>query len=338
MPSKRCAQAISLVASFAPFGHAKNFLYQLLMLDVSETCIEGITHRVGTKLYHDAWIKGRQPYGLCEETKAPEQLYMQTDGGMVPTCGDKKVEYKENKLGIVYKNSDIVRKINKNGKERTEIKNKHFVSSLGEGVDKFKKMLYALSIEHGAKKAKEVIILGDGAVWISKFKEEFFPDGIQILDWFHAVEHLWDTARILFGDNNTKRCEEWVIPLKTLLWDGKIDTVIDILTREGLSRKTKQTAVFELRGYFRSNREHMRYKAFRAKGYNIGSGAIESANKYIVGQRLKLAGMQWTISHANAMIHLRCKYFENNWEELWNTMELRDYLDHGLVEKYKAAA
>lgn len=308
------------------------------MLDVSETCIEGITHRVGTKLYHDAWIKGRQPYGLCEETKAPEQLYMQTDGGMVPTCGDKKVEYKENKLGIVYKNSDIVRKINKNGKERTEIKNKHFVSSLGEGVDKFKKMLYALSIEHGAKKAKEVIILGDGAVWISKFKEEFFPDGIQILDWFHAVEHLWDTARILFGDNNTKRCEEWVIPLKTLLWDGKIDTVIDILTREGLSRKTKQTAVFELRGYFRSNREHMRYKAFRAKGYNIGSGAIESANKYIVGQRLKLAGMQWTISHANAMIHLRCKYFENNWEELWNTMELRDYLDHGLVEKYKAAA
>ena len=81
----------------------------------------------------------------------------------------------------------------------------------------------------------------------------------------------------------------------------------------------------------------MKYNEYRSKGYNIGSGAIESANKYIVGQRLKLSGMQWTISHANALIHLRCKYYEGNWDIFWDDMNLKDYLDHNLIQKSKAA-
>ena len=60
------------------------------------------------------------------------------------------------------------------------------MSGLGEGIDKYKKMLYAGSLEHGARRADEVIILGDGASWISKFKEEYFPNAVQILDWYHA--------------------------------------------------------------------------------------------------------------------------------------------------------
>ena len=79
----------------------------------------------------DADIKGRHPYGLYKNTKSPKQVYVQTDGAMVPICGEKAVIYKENKLGIVYKDTDIVRKISKTGKERIEIKNKHYVSSLG---------------------------------------------------------------------------------------------------------------------------------------------------------------------------------------------------------------
>ena len=336
-PSKQCAQAISLVASFIPFEHTRNFLLQLLMLDVSETCIEGITHRIGKKLYHDAWLKGRHPYGFHRESDKPKELYIQTDGSMVPICGEKSVEYKENKLGIVYKDTDIVHNKSKTGKEKVEIQNKRYVSSLGEGVDKYKKMLYAQCLEQGAKKAEEIIILGDGAAWINKFKEEYFPNAVQILDWYHATEHLWDTARILFGENNIKKCEEWISPLQALIWDGKIDAVIEKLTQEALSRKSKRTALFELRGYYVSNKNHMKYNEYRSKGYNIGSGAIESANKYIVAQRLKLSGMQWTISHANAIIHLRCKYYEGYWEEFWDDMNIKDYLDHNLLQMEKVA-
>ena len=148
------------------------------------------------------------------------------------------------------------------GEIRIEIQNKRFVSSLGEGADKFQKMLYAQSLEQGAKKAEEVIILGDGAVWINKFKEDYFPDAVQILDWYHAVEHLWDTARILYGENNTKRCEEWARPLKALLWNGNVDTVIAHISKEALSRKGKQTSLIELRSYYVSNKDHMKYDEY----------------------------------------------------------------------------
>ena len=131
MPSKRCAQAISLAASFIPFEHTKNFLSQMLMLDVSETCIEGITHRVGAKIYHDADMKGRHPYGLYKGQKNPKCVYIQTDGAMVPICGENAVIYNENKLGIVYKDTDIVCKKSKTGEDRIEIKNKHYVRSWG---------------------------------------------------------------------------------------------------------------------------------------------------------------------------------------------------------------
>jgi hypothetical protein len=69
----------------------------------------------------------------------------------------------------------------------------------------------------------------------------------------------------------------------------------------------------------------MRYNEFRAQGLYIGSGAIESAHKYIVASRLKQTGMRWTIKHANAMIWLRCKYFEDRWDEFWHSMRLREY-------------
>ena len=226
----------------------------------------------------------------------------------------------------MYKNTDIVRKRSKSGKERIGIRNKHYVSSLGEGVDKYKKMLYAQSLEQGAKKAKEVIILGDGASWINKFKEDYFPNAVQILDWYHAVEHLWNTAHILFGENNTKRSEEWVSPLKTLLWDGNIDAVIDRITKDVLSRKKKQTPLLELRSYYLNNKNHMKYDEFRSKGYNIGSGAIESAHKYIVASRLKQAGMRWSIRNSNALIWLRCLYFEDQWDSFWKHMNPKEYL------------
>ena len=101
--------------------------------------------------------------------------------------------------------------------------------------------------------------------------------------------------------------------------------------------KNDYQSTFELRRYYVNNKDLMQYDEYRAKGYNLGSGAIEGANKYIVGQRSKLSGMQWTISHTDALIHLRCKYYEGCFEEFWDDLKLKDYLDHGLVEKYKAA-
>jgi hypothetical protein len=328
--SKRCAKAATWLTVFMPFDHARKFLLNTLELAISETCLKDITHRIGLKLYRESEKKSRRPESIKKSTDSYKILYLQADGSMVPIKGDGEREFKEVKLGLAYTNKDIVQKTSKNGKERVQIKNKRFISTIGEGVEKFKKMFFAQAVEKGYYTAENIILLTDGASWISKMKDEYFPEAIHILDWYHVVEHLWKTAHILFGEKNVSHCEQWVAVYKDKLWEGKIDEVIALLECEAKKRKGSQTALFELRGYFFSNRNSMRYDEYRHKGYYIGSGAIESANKYIVANRLKSAGMRWTLSHANSMIWLRSKYFEDDWNEFWKKMNLSDYLkEHG---------
>jgi hypothetical protein len=326
MLSKRCAKAVTWLSIFMPYEHVREYCKDIMDLEISETCLKETAHRIGSKLHEDMDKKGKRPETANRPKKSPDIVYIQADGSMVPIRGEKEREFKEAKLGLAYSNEDIVHKKTKKGENTIDILNKRFVSSIGDGVEPFKKMMHVAAIEKGYFSAKQVVVLSDGAVWISKMRDEFFPRAIHILDWYHSVDHLWQTAHELFGETNLKKCEQWVLPLKELLWNGKVDEVVKHLEREAFSRKKNQTVIFKLRGYYVANREHMRYDQYRQNGFYIGSGAIESAHKYIVASRLKQAGMRWTISHASSMIWLRSKYFENNWNDFWLSMNLKDYL------------
>ena len=170
-------------------------------------------------------------------------------------------------------------------------------------------------------------------------KEEYFPEAIQILDWYHAVEHLWKAAHGLFGENNTKRCEAWIEPFEELLWDGKVEEAIKVLVKFGNKKRKNQDPIWKLHGYLVSNKNNMKYDQYRKAGYYIGSGAVESANKYIVGNRLKQAGMRWHICNANAMIWFRSKFFEDDYDKFWNNMNIAEYIgaQDNLWEAGKAA-
>lgn len=335
--SKRCAKATSLLSVFMPFEHVKKYVADTFNLEISETCLQDTVYSIGNTIHKEEEKKGRRPETVERPKETAEVLYVQADGSMVPIRGGKTREFKEAKLGLVYTNRDIVKKKTKKGGENIDIMNKRFVGSIGDGVDPFKRMLFAGAIEKGYYSAKEVVLLTDGAVWISKMKDEYFPKAIHILDWYHAVDHLWQSSHALFGQQNTERCEQWVLPLKEKLWNGMVDEVITYLENEGLSGKKNQTVYFQLRGYFQSNRENMRYDVFRAKGYYIGSGAIESAHKYIIASRMKQAGMRWCVKNANAMIWLRCVYFEDRWDSFWDSMNVMDYMKSGKMKQCLAA-
>ena len=326
MLSKRCAKAVTWLSVFMPFEHVREYAKEIMGVEISETCLKETTHRIGSKLHEEMERRGRRPETVRRPKESPKVVYIQADGSMVPIRGEKEREFKEAKLGLVYTDEDIVRKKSKKGAYSIDILHKRFASSIGEGVEPFKKMMQAIAIEKGYYSARTVVLLTDGAVWISKMRDEYFPRAVHILDWYHALDHLWQTAKHLFGETNHSACEQWVLPLKALLWNGKIDEVITQLEREAFSRKNHQTAILQLRGYYVSNRHHMRYDEYRAHGFYIGSGAIESAHKYIVAGRLKQAGMRWTIAHANSMIWLRSKYFEGTWHDFWSAMNLKDYL------------
>jgi len=312
---------------FSPFVHTKRVIREMLNIDISETSLMNVSNRIGTRLYNTMDKKSRRPEQIQSNVPSAKVLYIQADGAMTPIAMPGGVEYKENKLGMVFSDNNIVHKTTKSGEERVEIKGKHFVSSIGEGVERFKKMLYALAKEDGLHKASQKVLICDGASWLSKMKDEYFPDAIQILDWYHAVDHLWQTAHALFGENNIDKCKSWVEPQKELLWNGKVDDVITDLIKMGNGTKKNQTTIWQLHGYFVSNRNNMRYDEYRKAGYYIGSGSIESANKYIVANRLKQAGMRWEIKNANAMIWLRSKYFEDEWDEFWESMNIAEYID-----------
>jgi putative ubiquitin-RnfH superfamily antitoxin RatB of RatAB toxin-antitoxin module len=315
-----------MILVFSPFAHTKKLIKETLNIDVSETTLKILSSRIGTRLYNNMEKKSKRPEQV--QSKAPKSanvMYIQADGAMTPIATTGGVEYKENKLGIVFTDDNIIRKKTKKDGDRIEIKNKHFISSVGEGVDKFKKLLHVAAKENGSYKPAQQVLICDGASWLSKMKEEYFPDAIQILDWYHAVDHLWQTAHSLFGENNNDQCRSWVEPQKQLLWEGKIDDVISGLIKEENIAKKNQDSIWQLHGYFVSNRNNMRYDEYRAAGYYIGSGAIESANKYIVANRLKQAGMRWEIKNANAIIWLRSKYFEDDWDAFWESMNIGDY-------------
>lgn len=320
-----------------PFEHAAKVLQEIYHCEISETFLKELADKVGTKLYKEAEEKSRMPYNLCRDSRSIETMYIYADGAMAPILGDGAIEYRENKLGLIYTNRDIVHKKTRSNEKRIEIRNKRFVSSIGQGVEPFKKMLYACALENGYRNAQDCVFLSDGAIWLKNMKDEYFPDAIHILDWYHAVDHLWDAARKIYGEENHDVCMKWISPKKDLLWNGQVETVIEQLSREGMRSKKKQNAYFELRGYYVANKESMRYDIYRNKGYFIGSGAIESANKYIVADRLKRTGMRWTLQHANAVIWLRCKYFEDQWDAFWDEMDLPSYLNHNFIVHEKGA-
>lgn len=333
--SKRFAKISAMMSVFAPFEHVRTMLSETLDIQVSRTFLSQIAHRIGSKFYQQAQ---QNQETFHSEDQGPETLYIQADGAMVPISGEEGLEFKENKLGLVFCEEDIEHRRTKNGKEHTEIHHKRFTTSLAKGTEEFKEMLYNSAKSKGLEQAKTTIFLSDGAGWLRKYRREYYPGAIQILDWYHVVDHLWATAHKLWGETQKQKSEKWVEPLKELLWEGKTIEVLDRIREQALKRKTNQTPLWELHTYLVNNKDFMRYPEYRSKGYYIGSGAIESANKYVVANRMKMAGMRWSIQKANSLIWLRCKYFEDQWDSTWEQINLREYLDWNPDEQMRESA
>jgi len=176
----------------------------------------------------------------------------------------------------------------------------------------FGRLLWATGCDFNADLSSELIFLGDGAVWIWNLVSRYFPKAVQIVDWYHAEEHLEIVAKAAFSPAPQR--STWLEEVKQALWEGKVEQVIfacEALAHScDLARKAAQ--------YFSTNSERMRYGQFRAAGYVIGSGTVESACKQIVTHRLKLPGAQWTVSGAVQTAKARAAWLSGYWSDLCN--------------------
>jgi len=187
-----------------------------------------------------------------------------------------------------------------------------------EGVQEFGLRLYTEAWRRGWSRAERKVVIGDGAVWIWNLARQHFPGSIEIVDLYHARQHLWELSAQLFPRQPQVR-KPWMGRGLKLLDQGQGEPLVKILRDlhpdgEELVRWVRNQAE-----YFERNAQRMRYPAFRAQALFVGSGVVEAGCKTVIGARLKRSGMFWTVCGANAIIALRCSRLSHRFEDYWES-------------------
>ena len=251
-------------------------------------------------------------------------LYIAIDGTGVPvvkreTEGRKgkdktgKAKTREAKLGCVFTQTTV-------DEEGYAVRDEGSTTYVGaiEKAEEFGKRIYTEAVRRAMAQAQKVVFLGDGAKYNWGIAEEHFPGATQIVDLYHAREHLAKVAKLVHG-STSKKYQEWLSARKDELDDGDIKNITAALSRLRPKDKATRKEIKTELEFFRHNAKRMQYAEFRSQGLFVGSGVVEAGCKTIMGQRLKLSGMHWTVKGANAIIALRCCQMSNRWEEFWES-------------------
>lgn len=175
---------------------------------------------------------------------------------------------------------------------------------------------------YGTEKFSKVLFLADGAHVLWDLKKEFFPEAEECLDWFHAVEKLWDAGKAICRGTRRERkeLEAWVTRMKKTLRTGKVYEILSELRATldstpvtGPGNKYRREILDKVINYFTEHARRMRYKHLRGEDLPIGSGVIEGAVRHLVGVRLDGPGMRWGRDRAEAVLHLRCVLINGAW-------------------------
>jgi hypothetical protein len=311
-----------------PFEEGRRDLENLAGVLVKTKAVERVSQAIGQQI--ERVFEGERELALSGKVvplKAVPKLYIAIDGTGVPvvrreTEGRKgkdetgKAKTREAKLGCVFTQTTL-------DENQRPVRDEHSTTYVGaiESAEAFGTRIYAEAIRRGVTRAAQVIVLGDGAHWIWGIAEEHFYGAIQIVDLYHAREHLALIANLVYGTGAIKS-KEWMEARREQLDAGDVEAVIASVHRLRPSNTKVEDEVRTAADYFHRNAERMRYAEFRKQGLFIGSGVVEAGCKMICGQRLKLSGMHWTVRGANAIIALRCCQLSARWEEFWEARAL----------------
>jgi hypothetical protein len=157
---------------------------------------------------------------------------------------------------------------------------------------------------------RSVVVLGDGAHWIWELAGDHFGDRIEIVDFYHATQHVWALAHALFGEGTyfAARWADFVILALAEEGAGSFLTLLDTTTAPS---PPAATVLQRERQYFRTNQARMDYPTFRQAGLPLGSGAIEAAGRHLVQLRMKRAGARWSDAGGQAVLNVRCRLISN---------------------------
>ena len=162
------------------------------------------------------------------------------------------------------------------------------------------------------------VVIGDGADWIWNLADQYFPGAIQIVDLYHARQHLWELARRLHPNDEASQ-KRWMDIHQKLLDAGKMKKLTVALRSISTNNSELADKIRTEADYFHRNALRMRYPKFRRLHLFVGSGVIEAGCKTVIGKRLKQSGMFWSVRGANAVIALRCCDLNGRFEDYWES-------------------
>lgn len=298
------------------FEDASRILKKLTGVDVNAKQIERVCHYYGEALEtYTTSDKYQSPLYAEIARQSPvkdadKKYYILVDGSMVFT---REEQWKEVKLGRIFRSDKRVDRV---GVNRNMITSSQYVAHLGNHNEFWDKM--EVHIEAIPKKRR--VFLCDGASWIWNRVEDSHGESIQIVDFFHAKEHLSILVSPVFK-NKEEQKKKWLSEQEQLLFEDNIEEIKNELKRLMKIHPSLKSSINREINYFSKHAHRMQYGTFRKSGLLIGSGPIESAHRKVVQQRLKLSGQRWTMTGLQTIVTLRAAYLSGEWDKVFSLIK-----------------
>jgi len=323
-PGVRRMQA--LLGQDASFDHGREQMKLLAGLQVTAKSVERTAEAIGA----DIGQRDQAEIGKILQMNLPIMvgepipvMYVEMDGTGIPVVRKETEARKgktdgepsrtrEAKLGCVFTQTTW----DKEGFPIREPDSTTYVAAI-ETAEEFGRRIYLEAVNRGWNRAKQKVVLGDGAEWIRNVAAMHFSDAIHIVDVYHARQHLWEVARVLYPNDADQQKSWMIVHQKHLLDEGKIEELVAALRALDHSNPKVLEKICEEADYFEKNAERMRYPKFRLMHLFVGSGVIEAGCKTVIGSRFKQSGMFWTVRGANAVLALRCCHLNSRFEDYW---------------------
>jgi hypothetical protein len=316
------AKLLALTGVEVAFEEAGRWMEQFLLFRLSDNTIRKETERFGelqaareTDWQEHSQDEKELQQRLQQRGRKAGRLYASMDGAMAPLQG----EWRELKCLAWYQVEPL-----KGYQTR-----RHHGERVGEQADlqaqaisyhcsfqeaeAFGAFAWASGWQRQADLYEELVFVCDGAQWIWKLVNRHFPGAVQIVDWYHASQYLSPIVEAAWGEN-LPAGQAWLEQARTSLWNGQVEALIQDCRVVGQDHPQAQEAVHKAVTYYAHNEKRMDYARFRAAGYLIGSGTIESGCKQVVSLRLKRAGARWTESGALQTAKARAAWLSGDWD------------------------
>jgi hypothetical protein len=312
------------IAASDSFINTEVNLKFLCGIDVSAKECERIAEEKGAEII--ARRQGEIQYSETElNPPKPEKtagiLYIEYDGTGVPirkkeltgvkgkqTDGSAKT--REMKTGCIFTQSGV----DGDGEPIRDPDSATYFSQIDK-VDEFGRLLYSEAVKRGVDYAGRVVVIGDGAKWIWNIADDKFPSATQIVDLYHAKEHIGKLLRDFREfQSDPKLMTQKREQLYSTLESGDISSLTSEFGRLNAVTDFQRERVRVESAFFENNAHRMKYSRFKERGLFVGSGVIEAACKNVIGKRIKQSGMFWSVDGANQIAALRCAVLSGEFE------------------------